>query len=101
MDVLSLEKIDKVDMLVVRNDKLQARVAIAVGSHPEISALKTGHKIALTNGTYEVSDANPEVVKKYSVVLMITPSENAEISFEGEYGFSCLKVAEPEAEAKS
>ena len=101
MDVLSLEKIDKVDMLVVRNDNLHARVAIAVGSHPEISTLKTGHKIALTNGTYEVSDAKPEVVKKYSVVLMITPSENAEISFEGEYGFSCLKVAGPEAEVKS
>ena len=101
MDVLSLEKIDKVDMLVVRNDKLQARVAIAVGNHPEVSTLKTGHKIALTNGNYEVSDAKPEVVKKYSVVLMITPSESAEISFEGEYGFSCLKVAEPEAEVKS
>jgi len=41
------------------------------------------------------------VVKKYSVVLMITPNESAEISFEGEYGFSCLKVAEPEAEVKT
>ena len=101
MDVLSLEKIDEEEMLVVRNDKLQARVAIAIGNHPELSTLKTGHKIALTNGSYEVSDAKPEVVKKYSVVLMITPSESAEISFEGEYGFSCLKVAKPEAEVKS
>ncbi len=101
MDVLSLETIDGVEMLVVRNDKLQARVAIAVGNHPEVSTLKTGHKIALTNGNFEVSDANPEVVKKYSVVLTITPSESAEISYEGEYGFSYLKVAEPEAETKS
>ncbi|MFW9962898.1 MAG: hypothetical protein ACFFCX_05010 [Candidatus Sifarchaeia archaeon] len=101
MDVLSLETIDNVEMLVVRNEKLQARVAIAIGNHPELSTLKTGHKIALTNGNYEVTDANPEVVKKYSVVLTITPSESAEISFEGEYGFSCLKVTEPEAEVKS
>jgi predicted nucleic acid-binding protein len=101
MDVLSLEKIDGEEMLVVRNEKLQARVAIAVGKHPEVSILKTGHKIALTNGSYEVSDAKPEVVRKYSVVLMITPSESAEISFEGEYGFSCLKVTKPEVEAKS
>jgi len=97
MDVLSLETINDVEMLVVRNDKLQARIAIAVGNHPEISTLKTGHKIALTNGSFEVSDANPEVVKNYSVVLMITPSESAEISYEGEYGFSYLKVAEPGA----
>jgi len=101
MDVLSLETIDGVEMLVVRNDKLQARVAIAVGNHPEVRALKTGHKIALTNGNFEVSNANPEVVKQYSVVLTITPSESAEISYEGEYGFSYLKVAEPEVKAKS
>ena len=101
MDVLSLESIDSTEMLIVRNDKLQARIAIAVGNHPELGTLKTGHKIALTNGSYEVTDANPEVVKKYSVILIITPSESSEISFEGEYGFSCLKVAEPEAEAKS
>ncbi|MFW9976131.1 MAG: hypothetical protein ACFFDQ_12745 [Candidatus Thorarchaeota archaeon] len=101
MDVLSLETIDDVEMLVVRNDKLQTRIAIAIGNHPELGTLKTGHKIALTNGSYEVTDANPEVVKKYSVVLTITPSKSAEISFEGEYGFSCLKLAEPAAEAKS
>ncbi len=101
MDVLSVETIDNVEMLVVRNDKLQTRIAIAVGNHPDLGTLKTGHKVALTNGSYEVTDANPEVVKKYSVVLMITPSESAEISFEGEYGFSCLKLAEPAAEAKS
>jgi predicted nucleic acid-binding protein len=101
MDVLSLETINGVEMLIVRNDNLQARIAIAVGNHPEVSALKTGHKVALTNGSFEVSDANPEVVKKYSVILTIAPSESAEISYEGEYGFSYLKVAEPEAEIKS
>ncbi len=101
MDVLSIETIDDVEMLVVRNDKLQTRIAIAIGNHPELGTLKTGHKVALTNGSYEVTDANPEVVKKYSVVLTITPSKSAEISFEGEYGFSCLKLAEPAAEAKS
>lgn len=101
MDVLSIETIDDVEMLVVRNDKLQTRIAIAIGNHPELGTLKTGHKVALTNGSYEVTDANPEVVKKYSVVLTITPNKSAEISFEGEYGFSCLKLAEPAAEAKS
>ncbi|MFW9805922.1 MAG: hypothetical protein ACFFFK_04275, partial [Candidatus Thorarchaeota archaeon] len=97
MDVLSLDKIDGVDMLIVRNDKLNVRIAISVGNHPEVSTLKTGHKIALTRGNFEVTDANPEVVKNYSVVLVITPSDSAEISYEGEYGFSYLKVAEPGA----
>ena len=99
MNILSLEEINKKEMLVVRNDKLQARVAIDVTHHPELRGLKTGHKLALTNGEYEVSDTKPAVVKKYAVVLTITPSETAEISYEGEYGFSCLKVAEPEAKA--
>ena len=98
MDVLSLEVVDKVEMLIVRNDKLQTRVGLDITNHPELRTLKTGHKLALTNGEYEVSDAKPEVIKKYSVVLTITPNENAEISYEGEYGFSCLKVAEPQAE---
>ena len=99
MDVLSLETIDEEDVLIVRNDSIQARVAVNIQYHPELRALKTGHKIALTNGDFRVSDAKPEVVKKYSVILMIEPSKTAEISFEGEYGFSCLKVATPEAEA--
>ncbi|MFW9842300.1 MAG: hypothetical protein ACFFES_15490 [Candidatus Thorarchaeota archaeon] len=98
MNILSLEEINKKEMLVVRNDKLQARVAIDLTYHPELKGLKTGHKLALTNGEYEVTDAKPAIVKKYSVVLIITPSETAEISYEGEYGFSCLKVAEPEAQ---
>lgn len=101
MDVLSLETIDGVDMLVVRNVKLQARIAIAVGNHPELCALKTGHKVALTNGSFEVSNANPEVVKQYSIVLTIIPSESAEISYEGEYGFSYLKVTEATAKLKT
>jgi hypothetical protein len=99
MDILSLEKINKKEMLVVRNDKLQARIAIDITHQPELRGLKTGHKLALTNGEFEVADAKPAIVKKYSVVLTITPSETAEISYEGEYGFSCLKVAEPKAEA--
>ena len=98
MDVLSLEVVNKVEMLIVRNDKLQTRVGLDITNHPELKTLKTGHKLALTNGQYDVSDAKPDVVKKYSVVLTIAPNRNAEISYEGEYGFSCLKVAEPEAE---
>ncbi|NHI87910.1 MAG: hypothetical protein EAX87_00220 [Candidatus Thorarchaeota archaeon] len=101
MDVLSLETIDGVEMLVVRNDKLQARIAIAVGNRQELCALKTGHKVALTNGNFEVSNAKPEVVKQYSIVLTITPSESAEISYEGEYGFSYLKVTEETAKLKT
>ena len=66
--------------------------------HPELRALKTGHKIALTKGEFEIIDSKPKVIKDYSVVLMIEPSKGAEISYEGEYGFSCLKVAGPEAE---
>ena len=99
MDVLSLETIDGEDVLIVRNDSIQARVAVNTQYHPELRSLKTGHKIALTNGNFGVSDAKPDVVKKYSVILMIEPSETAEISYEGEYGFSCLKVTAPEAEA--
>jgi hypothetical protein len=98
MDVLSLEVVDKVEMLIVRNEKLQTRVGLDITNHPELKTLKTGHKLALTSGEYNVSNAKPDVIKKYSVVLTITPNDNAEISYEGEYGFSCLKVAEPEAE---
>ncbi|TFG99247.1 hypothetical protein E4H12_03440 [Candidatus Thorarchaeota archaeon] len=99
MDVLSVENINKEDVLVVRSESLQARVAIKTAHHPELRSLKTGHKIALTKGNFEIIDAKPKVIKDYSIVLTIEPSEFAEISFEGEYGFSCLKVAGPEAEA--
>ena len=99
MDALTLETINKEDVLVVRSEGLQARVAIKIKHHPELRALKTGHKIALTKGEFEIIDSKPKVIKDYSVVLMIEPSKGAEISYEGEYGFSCLKVAGPEAEA--
>ncbi len=99
MDVLTIEKIDKKDVLLVRSEGLQARVAINTEHHPELRKLKTGHKVALTKGEFEILDAKPKVVKDYAIVLMIEPSEVAEISYEGEYGFSCLKVAGPEAEA--
>ncbi|TFG34560.1 hypothetical protein EU527_02785 [Candidatus Thorarchaeota archaeon] len=99
MDVLSLEVIDGEELLIVRNDNIQARVAVKIQNHPELRTLKTGHKIALTNGEFNITDAKIDVVKKYSLILMIEPSSTAEISYEGEYGFSCLKVAAPEAEA--
>lgn len=99
MDVLTIEEIKGESLLVVRSESLQARVAINTVHHPELRKLKTGHKIALTKGDYEILDAKPDIVKDYAIVLSIQPSEAAEISFEGEYGFSCLKVAGPEAEA--
>ena len=98
MDVLTLENIDGEEVLVVRSDGLQARVAIKTNHHPELRALKTGHKVALTNGNFEVFDAEPEMVKNYSILLTIEPSALAEISYEGEYGFSYLKVTGPEVE---
>jgi rRNA-processing protein FCF1 len=99
MDVLTLENIDGEEVLVVRNESLQARIAISTKYHPDLRSLKTGHKIALTKGKFEVANAKPDVVKNYSIILTINPNEFSEISFEGEYGFSCLKVAVPETEA--
>ncbi len=98
MDVLTLENIDGEDVLVVRSEGLQARVAIKTNHHPELRTLKTGHKVALTKGKFEVFDSKTEVVKNYSILLTIEPSARAEISYEGEYGFSCLKVTGPEVE---
>ena len=98
MDVLTTETIGKEAVLIVRSESLQARVAIKTAHHPELKALKTGHKVALTRGEFEIIDAKPKLIKDYSIVLTIEPSEMAEISYEGEYGFSCLKVASPEAE---
>jgi rRNA-processing protein FCF1 len=99
MDVLTLENIDGEEVLVVRNESLQARIAISTKYHHDLRSLKTGHKIALTKGKFEVTNAKPDVVKNYSIILTINPNEFSEISFEGEYGFSCLKVAVPETEA--
>ncbi len=99
MDVLSLVTVKKKDILVVRNDKLQIRIGIDVTQHPELKSLKTGHKVALTKGEFLVTKAEKAAVTQYSLVLMVSPDEKAELSIEGEYGFSCLKMAEPEAEA--
>ncbi|MGD2072932.1 MAG: hypothetical protein PVG65_05545 [Candidatus Thorarchaeota archaeon] len=99
MDVLSLETIDSAEILVVRNEGLQARIGITVALHPELTILKTGHKVALTKGHFTIKNTSAEVIKDYSVVLMVTPKEGSEISYEGEHGFSYLKVAEPDSEA--
>jgi len=96
MDVLSFETIDGTDTLVVRNEALHTRIGIDISQHPALGKLKTGHKIALTKGKFTALETPKEVKSKYAVNIMITPSKGAEISFEGEYGFSYLKVAEPE-----
>jgi len=98
MDVLTTETINKEAVLVVRSESLQARIAIKTAHHPELRTLKTGHKVALTKGEFEIVDSKPALIKKYAIILTIEPSEAAEISYEGEYGFSCLKVTGPEAE---
>jgi hypothetical protein len=100
MDVLSLETIDDIETLIVRNEGLQARVGVVVALHPELASLKTGHKVAFTKGHFTLTNSNPEVIKGYSVVLIVTPTEGAEISYEGDHGFSYLKVAEPEPDAE-
>jgi len=99
MDVLTLERINDEDFLIVRNEALQVRIAIKTIYHPKLRSLKTGHKVALTKGEFEIINAQPKMIKEYATVLVIVPSEVAEISYEGEYGFSCLKVAGPEVEA--
>jgi predicted nucleic acid-binding protein len=98
MDVLSVETIDGTDMLVVRNERMQARVGIDVSQHPELKELKTGHKIALTKGKFSITDASEDVRKDFSVFVIITPSKGSEIPYEGQWGFSYLKVAGPEQE---
>ena len=97
MDVLSVQKIGGMETLVVRNEKLQVRVGIVVTNRPELRALKTGHKVALAKGNFKLEKTSGSVVRDSSVMLMITPSEGAEISYEGEYGFSYLKIAQPQA----
>ncbi|MFW9918768.1 MAG: PIN domain-containing protein [Candidatus Thorarchaeota archaeon] len=96
MDVLSIENINGIDILVVRNEQLQVRVGIDISQHPALKSLKTGHKIALTKGKFSLTETNEAIRKKYAVLVMITPSKTSEISYEGVYGFSYLKVAEPE-----
>ncbi len=98
MDVLTVYEIDGADILVVRNDTLQGRVGILLEKHPGLKNLKTGHKIALTKGDFKISNAASDIIKKYSIVLTIVPDEGSEISYEGEYGFSYLKVAAPKVE---
>jgi hypothetical protein len=98
MDVLSVETIGGGAMLVVRNAQLQVRIGIDIMNQPELGNLKTGHKVALTGGKFSVANADPEVANQYAVMLIITPGEDSEISYEGEYGFSWLKIAEPEPE---
>ena len=99
MNVLSLEKVDGEETLVVRNENLQARVGIIVTHHPQLRNLKSGHKVAFTGGEFEISEAAKEITKDLAVVLLVKPSPGSEISYEGEYGFTYMKVAKPEAEA--
>ncbi len=96
MDVLSLETINDSLTLVVRNEQLQTRVGIDVSQHPELQKLKTGHKVALANGAFKLSITHKDIVDRYAVMLLVDPNPSSEISYEGEYGFSYLKVAEPE-----
>ncbi|TFF93240.1 hypothetical protein EU546_06470 [Candidatus Thorarchaeota archaeon] len=96
MAVLSLQAVEGHETLVVRNDKLRARVGVDVSRHPELKGLKTGHKIALAKGDFDLSIAPDYVVSNYAVMLIVTPAEGSEISYEGEYGFSYLEVTEPE-----
>ncbi|MFX1330377.1 MAG: hypothetical protein ACFE9W_02375 [Promethearchaeota archaeon] len=98
MDVLSVETIGGDAMLVVRNEQLQVRIGIDIMKQPELGSLKTGHKVALTGGKFSLANADPEVMDQYAVMLIITPGEDSEVSYEGEYGFSWLKIAEPEPE---
>ena len=96
MDVLSLQTINDEKTLIVRNNELQARVGLVVSKHPELAMLKTGHKIALVTGKYKLENASPEVISKYHVMLLIIPESGAEITCEGEYGFSRMQVSQPE-----
>lgn len=98
MDVLTTEEIEDQQVLVVWNEKLQVRVGINITKHPELGTLRTGHKIALTNGEFTITKTSADVIRTYAVVLIVTPSEGAEVSYEGEYGFSCHKVAAPGVE---
>jgi len=96
MDVLSLQKIEGHDVLVVRNTHLQARVGMVVDNHPALKGLRTGHKIALVGGQFELKNTGQDVIKQFRVMLLIYPGADAEITYEGEYGFSHMHVTHPE-----
>jgi hypothetical protein len=96
MDVLCVENIEGKDTLVVRSEEMHARIGIDISEHQILKELKTGHKVALVNGEFTLKATSEEVISKYAVMLIVVPSEAAEISYEGEYGFSYLKVASPE-----
>lgn len=100
MDVLSMQNVNGLETLIVRNNKLHIRVGIVITDRPELKTLKTGHKVALVRGNFKLQRASSATLHGYSVMLVITPSEGSEISYEGEYGFSYLRIAQPEAEAK-
>ena len=69
---------------------------ITLENHPTLNKLKTGHKVALTKGKFSVEETSDDVKNTYAVTIMLTPSKGAEVSFEGEYGFSYMNLAEPE-----
>ena len=98
MDVLTTVELNKKEYLVVRNDKLQIRIGIDIACHPDLRNLKTGHKVALTKGKFLLANADKASLQEYAIVLLISPEENSELSIEGEYGSSSMKMAEPEAE---
>ncbi|TXT54625.1 MAG: hypothetical protein BAJATHORv1_60122 [Candidatus Thorarchaeota archaeon] len=100
MDVLMLTETKGKEYLIVRNEKIHARIGIDVSKHPDLKILMTGHKVALTHGEFTLTKPPKVLTDKHAVVLVITPSEGSEVSFEGEYGFSYLKVAEPKKESE-
>ncbi len=97
MDVLSREDVDGKEVLIARNDEIQARVGIDIREHKEIRGLKTGHKIALSKGEFKIEETSDKLKENHAVVFLITPGEGAEVSFEGEYGFRYLEIAQPQA----
>ncbi len=96
MDVLLTRRIGDEDVLVVRNAPLQARMGIVITDEPELKKLRTGHKIALIGGKFLLEEPDKDTISKYRVMLLIRPDENAEITYEGEYGFSRMRVTRPE-----
>jgi predicted nucleic acid-binding protein len=99
MDILTTVQIGDREYLVVRNDKLHIRIGIDIAAHPDLRTLKTGYKVALTKGKFLLANADKDSLQEYAIVLLISPEEDSEMSIEGEYGFSSMKMAEPEAEA--
>jgi hypothetical protein len=100
MDVLSVQSLNGIETLIVRNNKLHIRIGIVITDRPELKTLKTGHKVALARGKFKVEKAGSVALRDYSVMFVITPSDGSEVSYEGEYGFSYLRIAQPQAEVK-